>query len=345
MLSLALCAWALLGALPGRVRAQPLSLEWKAPASCPDADSVRERAQAMLAKSAAKGQSLRAHGTVLVKNGVHVLTLRLELEAGTVSKKLEASDCEVLGDTAAWLMAVAIDPNVAPPPPRAAAGAGQPASSEKTPESAQAQGDKTSAKNDEAAAKPPPSTQPDEARKPPEPPRPPRKPLPLGVAADLWGGLWVPGLAGPMGSLGGRLSLDVAQLRVGVRYLHHFTRQEHIEGGAHTDYRADELGAIASFFWGHRIKGGPYAALSGQRLQASSHGITQPESVTQRWLGLELGGEARIRIWRFVEGLAQLGAAMPLTARPVFQITGLQGEIGVNFISLSANLGVGISLP
>jgi hypothetical protein len=343
-LSLALFATGLSGALPGMASAQTLTLEWKAPPACPDGESVRARAQAMLAKSAAKAQEVRAQGVVLAKSGTHLLTLRMQIDERTVSKKLEAHDCEVLGDTAAWLIAVAIDPNVAPPPPRASAGSAQ---GSDAANGAQKTSESPEASETEGKPTPAPGTKPEEPSKPPEPPRPARKPLPLGYAAELWGGVWVPGLAGPMASLGGRLSLDVQQLRVGLRYLHRFARQEDLAQGASSEYRADELAALACFIftWGQRIQAGPYAALTGQRLSARARGITEAQDATRLWLGLEVGAEARIRIWRFVDGLAQLGAGVPLTARPVFQVTGLEGESGVNFFSVSASLGVGISLP
>jgi hypothetical protein len=372
--------FAVLGSSLGHARAaraQALSLDWKAPAACPNAQEVRTRALDMLAKSAPKAQSVRADGSVQRKAGKFVLTLRMSVDGHDASKKLEAPDCDVLADTAAWLVAVAIDPNVAPPKPRSPAPEPKESTGEATtrapaetrpeakpetkpetkPEAkleAMPEAKPVAEPEPEAEAKPEPEkpvppSPPKPEREPeteqaPEPPRAPRTPIPLGFALDAWTGVWVPGLAGPMLSLGGRIGLNLRNVRVAVRYMHRFERSTSLhEDDARAEFSGDELAALAGIVWGDRVQAGPYAGLAGERLKGSASGITNPENATRLWLTLEVGGELRARLYRFVYVLAQAGLSLPLTPRPVFQVTGLDHETSTNLLSVSANLGVGIS--
>jgi hypothetical protein len=147
-----------------------------------------------------------------------------------------------------------------------------------------------------------------------------------------------------MFSLGGRVGLNLRNVRVAVRYMHRFARTTSLsQDDAEAKFTADELAALVGIAWGNRVQGGPYAGLAGERLKGSATGISDPQDATRLWLTLELGGELRVRLVRMVYMLAQAGLTLPLTPRPVFQVTGLDHETSANLISVSANLGVGIS--
>lgn len=90
-----------------------LSLQWDAPAQCPDGVEVTDAFDRH-----AKGglDSVYAQGRVAARGAGYVLTLQVRSAAGEETRVIEASDCDALAETAGLLIAVASEPALVPPP-------------------------------------------------------------------------------------------------------------------------------------------------------------------------------------------------------------------------------------
>ncbi len=104
-------------------KAPRFELDWDAPAECPDAGAARARVTALLAGAPDE------HATTDVQATVHIEAVgprfRLTLRTNGAPRELEGDDCSELSETAALIVAIAIDPRVlaridahelAPPP-------------------------------------------------------------------------------------------------------------------------------------------------------------------------------------------------------------------------------------
>ena len=96
----------------------PISLEWSAPAGCPDGDVVRAD---VLGLSGATGQGsrhLKARASIRSADGKGwILSLVTDLEGVTGERTLEGDSCESLTDAAKLMLALILNPDLAVPPP------------------------------------------------------------------------------------------------------------------------------------------------------------------------------------------------------------------------------------
>jgi hypothetical protein len=92
--------------------AAPLELEWTAPAGCPDRERVLQAVSERLGERADQGEPLSASGEIEVTPAGFALQLR----AQGGERLLSAGSCEELAESAAVILALLIDPQVAPPP-------------------------------------------------------------------------------------------------------------------------------------------------------------------------------------------------------------------------------------
>ncbi|HKP63600.1 MAG TPA: hypothetical protein VJV78_42990 [Polyangiales bacterium] len=95
--------------------AEPLELEWSAPAGCPDREYVRGEVSERLGERAAQGSPLSASGQIEAT----AAGFELQLRAQGGERRLEAASCEELAESAAVILALLIDPQAASPPPAA----------------------------------------------------------------------------------------------------------------------------------------------------------------------------------------------------------------------------------
>lgn len=113
-------------------------LTWEAPATCPDADTVRRELDRRLADSPpSDAPAVRAHGRVRAKQGGgYELTLSLGPEGEQGRRTFADADCRELSSAGALIIAIAVDPSVldratvtgptAPPPQLEAGGQATP---------------------------------------------------------------------------------------------------------------------------------------------------------------------------------------------------------------------------
>lgn len=91
----------------------PDVVRWDAPGSCPSQTEVSDAVSRYVGRPLG-AESVRAVGQVTEGDGVFRLELRLEDDGGGVDQRtLEHSDCTVITDVAALMVAVAIDPEAA----------------------------------------------------------------------------------------------------------------------------------------------------------------------------------------------------------------------------------------
>lgn len=107
----------------GVVPSTESSVAWDAPAppDCPGAAAVQRRIEALLGRALVEGE-VRVEGQVQPTAEGYVLRLRVRSGEVVDERELKARRCEALGETAALVAAVMVDPQVAesmlaPPPP------------------------------------------------------------------------------------------------------------------------------------------------------------------------------------------------------------------------------------
>ncbi|HEX4352907.1 MAG TPA: hypothetical protein VHZ95_08340, partial [Polyangiales bacterium] len=111
LIALALCASGapVLGASSALASAADggrLQLAWRAPAGCPDAAAIEKRVEARLPALDPTSQPLAAEGSIVRERGGY----RMELATLHGRRSLGSSNCDELGDAAALMLALMIDP-------------------------------------------------------------------------------------------------------------------------------------------------------------------------------------------------------------------------------------------
>jgi len=87
-----------------------LRLDWQAPAGCPDGAALRARVVTLVGAEAAAQARLAARAVVRAQAGRWALELDLLRPGGQDRRTLADADCHALGEAAALVIAVAIDP-------------------------------------------------------------------------------------------------------------------------------------------------------------------------------------------------------------------------------------------
>jgi len=92
--------------------AEAVALTWEAPEGCPDVDAVRQALVGYLGTgpSAEAGAAVRAEARVSRSGGEYRLVLRTETASGTSVRETTATDCTVIVDATAVIVAIAVDP-------------------------------------------------------------------------------------------------------------------------------------------------------------------------------------------------------------------------------------------
>jgi hypothetical protein len=109
----------------------PFTLDWQAPAGCPEGEAVEQETARLLHGAGRDGAApLQARATV-ERMGPKVWRMRLRTAQEGPERIVDAATCRELGDAAAFILAAAVDPNngeeeeapsppSSPPPPRQA---------------------------------------------------------------------------------------------------------------------------------------------------------------------------------------------------------------------------------
>ncbi len=89
-----------------------IELTWEAPEECPNAQGVIERYQALLTTAPTGEGVMQAEAIIVATDGAWRLELTTRMGAFTDVRKLRASRCADLGEAAAMLFAVALEPTL-----------------------------------------------------------------------------------------------------------------------------------------------------------------------------------------------------------------------------------------
>jgi hypothetical protein len=342
-----------LGWVASAANAQAVVLDWSAPAGCPDARAMRASVARLLALSQASGTGVRATGEVKRQGARWVLRLSMTVGGQPATRTLSATDCASLSETAAWLVAIAVDPEL----PQSAA---EPPTTQDS--STPASSNSTSSNPDSSN---PDSSKPDSSK----PASDARDEQAAGEASNdaaehdsdaaagdgppatwrvgIFGGAFAAGLAGFSPSIGARLSLEVSALSTELSLAHHFERSLVLStpAGAESHFSGQELALAGCYAWGSELRVGPCVVLSAARVQGGVTGITheQDRVALIATLGPSLG--VSYRGFSPLELFVDAGVWALLTRRPEFEVEGL-GPVGeASSLGGRARLGVGMRLP
>lgn len=281
----------------------------------------------MLADSDATSAGMRAVGRVTHDDGRWSLRLELDQREHHALRELQADDCVSLSEAAAWLVSVAIDPRLPPSaassPTAAALPGKQPAAPSAEPAAASAAGVTAAAPVAEAA--------------------PSESGLHPAWRVGIFTGAFFAGFAGPAGSLGVQLALDLQRLSVVLSGAHHFERTRSLGvPGASAELSGQELSVAGCHQWGDAWRLGPCGFVSGHRTHGRTHGVTVERSDQLYWAALGATLAFAYRISPLFELGAEAGLSVPISARPRFEVTTL-GSVGEAAV-LAGRLRLGINL-
>jgi hypothetical protein len=99
-------------ALAQQVSDARVTLEWQAPASCPDGNAVLAKVRALVSAASAERVTARGVVTEPLAGGQWQLTLETVQGARTWQRSLHAASCDELADAGALIIALVLDPNL-----------------------------------------------------------------------------------------------------------------------------------------------------------------------------------------------------------------------------------------
>jgi hypothetical protein len=335
------CAGCVVLACLGLGPAQP-PLVWVAPSECPRAALVKAQLNQLLAESvsdavveaSARVERLRGHS--------YRLQLRLSVGSHRAERTLESDSCEELAATAAWLIAVAIDPSVHDrahsnreheQPAPAGAAAAEAAQSEDTASSARPSADTPGRTSSRSAGT--------EAHEDAGHPRAGTSLSPrVGRAAALAGVSF--GTAGAaQAELGAAGGLGLGWLYSELELSALLPRREELAGGGVVSSWSLALGLRECALWGARLRWGPCLTLTGLRTVGQAEGLSssQPDQ-TLFWMVAGVALRAAWNLRNSLELTVAGSAGVPISPRPRFTVEGV-GEVAT-VSALTGQLRVGL---
>jgi hypothetical protein len=333
------------------VHAQQLSIDWQAPANCPDQAELRARIAQLLADSGSHVAHVQVQGQINRAEDGWTLRLELTLDAQPAVRLLRARDCKSLSAATVGLVAIALQPAIAPdvvPEPT------QPA---KAPDGVPAPSQPEAANAGNAA----PVTDPSRPNAPPaqsapaadggEPARPPRPPVATPVLSwrlGAFGGVFSAGLPGPQATAGLRVGLALEDILVDLSAMDHFARsQQLMAAGARTEYETQELALAGCRVWGETWRVGPCLVLSALRTRGSASGFAGAVAKQVFWGTLGASALVTYSVSDYLELRLDAGLWLPITRRPLFVlgIDNREAAVGdTTKLGLFARLGLGLRL-
>lgn len=265
--------------------------EWGAPEGCPAREAVLQRAEQLLGRALADAapSDLAVAGGVERRGQTWHLELREHSATGTRLRSVEAASCDELGDAAALLIALTIDPSLPEREPRAATGAfpieTRPA---KAPQPAP-----------EPSATPlPPPRPPASKPAPSAPPARPEESRPLQACLGASASVWVNRLPGPTPGVLAQGGVGVGPW-LGLGQLGFFPERHASLNGSRAggDFRLASAGAeLAHLFALGRVRLGPSAGAELQWVHGSGTGVKNPTDADVMLISLQAGVRASVPI-------------------------------------------------
>ncbi|HEX2677903.1 MAG TPA: hypothetical protein VHM19_14720 [Polyangiales bacterium] len=316
--------------------AQGLTLQWDAPAGCPDGARMRARIERMLSHGAQARQELLA--TARIEADAQGYRLQLDLVVGDhhAERELHDPDCESLSAAGAWLIGLAVDPNL----PAAArdelakekeptAASTAPEGAKPAPEAKAAEPAKPAADKAEKAAAAP-------AAKKKEPERTDSDTKDSGSAASeagwsvrpgLFGGVFAAGLAGPAVSLGAQVAIRYGFLSIAPSFAHQLARTGDLAGNASAEVGTEQFALQACGILGRDTRGGLCLGAALLRSHASTEGVSQGHGAGDWWATVGVGLLGEQHLYSLLEAFVSAEVFVPVTSRPSFEV-GTLGTAG-----------------
>ncbi len=310
-----------------------LEFEWIAPQACPTREELIVRIQGLLGRPLGEVTTdpVRVDATIVAEGSSLRLKLQTTTAAGQRVREFPGQTCDVLTDTAALVVATALDPSLAfgPEP--------EPPDPEPPPES-------------EPQPEPPDPEPPPESESEPEPPvpvEPSEPPLAGAVRAGTVGNLGpLPSMAPGMGAAAALLR---KRLRIELGFSYWFPRRAaaSTQPGAGGDIQLWVLSTRAC--WAPRVPLGELPLCGGIQagpMRGDGRGLGAPASTRLPWVATELGAAFVLRPLSYLGVWIGADLVVPLT-RPGFGIDDLgpvhrAGAIGGQaMVALEARFGPG----
>ncbi|MCH9682562.1 MAG: hypothetical protein K0V04_14085 [Deltaproteobacteria bacterium] len=288
-----------------------LELEWDAPASCPPRHTLLNRVQGLLGRPLGEASPPSVQVRAVVSDGGDAFVLKLEMTtaAGQRIREFPGQTCEVLTDTAALVIATALDPSLAfgvEPEPE--------------PEPGPEPGPEPDPEPEPVEVEPPPTVEPEPELTPqPEPAEPP---LGGAVRAGAVGNL------GPLPSAALGMGVAVAllrkRLRVELGFGYWFPRpaSSSIPGAGG---RFQLWAVSARGCWAPRLPLVEVPLCGGLQagpMRGDGTGLDAASTIRLPWVATELGGAFVVRPVSYLGVWLGADLVVPLT-RPGFVIDDL----------------------
>lgn len=346
-----------------------VQLAWRAPAECPDRARVLE-----LVREAAGTRSVVVSGHVVRARAGFALSLRIESGTLLRERSLHAASCTALVESASFLVALALQdppPSVSEParasvaaapddastaraarsgenepvPPRAAPPATPSAATEArelgdqallTPDARPVAAQPARAHENVPIAA---TTEPTEATRATPAPRTHR----LGARVGIASGVAVLGFAGSAPELSGELALTTPWLDLELRLGHVFRRTRTLAGKARVAFDSQYLALLACKEWSlGRFALGPCGILTGLLSHARPRGLGAAVAAPALWMTAGVGARARIALVTRLSLALDAALSLPLSARPVFDVSAYGAAGQAAFVSASVRLALGV---
>lgn len=290
--------------------AKAVELAWEAPEGCPDRANVEQRIQKLLSGASEKSH-VTAEGIVTATKSGYRLALTTTRDGTRGERILDDKSCAALAESAALIVAMAVDPAIALTMDEPAAAPPAPTTSASEPE--------PPAPPPVAAPTPPRADTPSMVPVTPPPSQRPRPRVLVAAGGDVLGYVF------PRATLGVSLSVGaiVGPLRFDVGG-HYAPSSEHdlaAPAGASGSFELLLARARAAWLWSIGAwELGPMAAFEAGRARARGNGLSTSLEARTPWFAGSFGALASHRFGRFaVTGEVSLIA--PLT-RPAFIVEG-----------------------
>jgi hypothetical protein len=340
--------------------AQPLELDWDAPAECPSKAQAEAQIAELLqaAGSQRAAPAVAAHIAIEQVGGRYRLRLRIASGTRNAARELHAPRCEELVEVAAWLVALAIDPALPSAVPDAEAGARE--LEGRTPRSASTSGDTDAAARPDQGAR-----RADEggdrtaatvsATAGAERARPsdaasqrgaaPATPVRLSFHAGVAGGVFAGAGVGAQAALSAFAALGADWSYTQARVTAHLPRSIEIGPGARAELWSWALELSECALWGRTLRGGPCVVLTGLRTNVEARGVSSGDPHPALWATAGAGMQL---LWR-IRGALELSlgsrVSVPVSPRPSFTVAPLGPVIRAEAWSVDAQLGLAFATP
>jgi membrane-associated protease RseP (regulator of RpoE activity) len=291
-------------------RASAVELTWESPAGCPDRPNVEQRI-VKLVGPAAKAEVLVEGRVTVTKTGYH-LALTTTREGARGERALDDASCEALADSAALIVAMAIDPAAAlaieePAEPVAVVASADPIESEPPPPSPA------------VVVAPPPADVPAIVVRAPERAASVRPRFLLGGGGEVLGGVF------PRAALGAALSAGVLfgpfRVDVGGRFTPSSAHSLSAPSGASGTFELLVAQARGAYLFTRNAWDlGPTRGVEVGRARGRGHGVSESLEGRAPWFAGSLGALATLRAGA-VAFTIDAALVVPFT-RPSFVIEG-----------------------